>query len=153
LADENVWKRPAPGLLSVGELEGHIAYWEAMRLAGGGEVRLAGEGEGEDLSKCGVSSPLIDFSFRYYSITIATPPSEQHLAMTAEQVCSELLRVHREAVAHFKALNPDPASPVPGWPAHWTYGESLKYLVFHVSYHTGQIYSARHLLGEEPPDN
>ena len=27
--------------------------------------------------------------------------------MTAEQVCGELLRVHEEAVAHFKALNPD----------------------------------------------
>jgi len=33
-ADENVWKRPAPGLLSVGELARHIAYWEAVRLAG-----------------------------------------------------------------------------------------------------------------------
>ena len=29
LADENVWKRPTPGLLSVGELAGHIAFWEA----------------------------------------------------------------------------------------------------------------------------
>src|SRR5205807_8520445 len=36
LADENVWKRPAEGLLSVGELAGHIAYWEAVRLAGEG---------------------------------------------------------------------------------------------------------------------
>ena len=34
LADENVWKRPAAGLISVGELAGHIAYWEAVRLAG-----------------------------------------------------------------------------------------------------------------------
>ena len=34
LADENVWKRPAEGLLSVGEIAGHIAYWEALKLAG-----------------------------------------------------------------------------------------------------------------------
>jgi hypothetical protein len=73
--------------------------------------------------------------------------------MTAEQVCSELLRVHREAVAHFRELNPDPESKLPGSASWWTYGEALKYLVFHVSYHTGQIYSARHLLGEETPDN
>ncbi len=33
LANENVWKRPAAGLLPVGELAGHIAYWEAVRLA------------------------------------------------------------------------------------------------------------------------
>src|SRR5437588_2552052 len=81
LANENVWKRPADGLLSVGELAGHIAYWEALRLAG----------EGEDLSKCKVSSALIDPRFRYYPTTLATPPSEQHQAMTAEQVSSELV--------------------------------------------------------------
>ncbi len=143
LADENVWKRPAPGLLSVGELAGHIAFWEAVRLAG----------DGPDPAQCRVSSPLIDLRFRYYPQTIATPPSEQHLAMTSEQVCGELLRVHAEAVAHFKALKPDLESTPPGWPPYWTYGEFLKYLAFHVSYHTGQMYSVRHLLGEETPDN
>src|SRR5205823_597485 len=95
LADENVWKRPAEGLLSVGELAGHIAYWEAIRLAGEG-----GEPE-PDLAQCRVSSLLIDPRFGYHPTTLATPPSEQHLAMTAEQVCSELLRVHNESVAYF----------------------------------------------------
>jgi hypothetical protein len=96
---------------------------------------------------------LIDPRFGYHPTTLITPPSEQHLAMTAEQVCSELLRVHREAVAHFKALNPDLASVAPGWPPYYTYREFLKYASFHVAYHTGQIYSTRHLLGEETPDN
>jgi hypothetical protein len=143
LADENVWKRPAAGLLSVGELAGHIAYWEAIRLAG----------EGEEVTKCRVSSPLIDQRFQYLPTTIAAPPSEPHLAMTAEQVCGELLRVHEEAVAHFKALNPDPATRIPGCPTGFTYGEYLEYAVFHVAYHTGQMYSVRHLLGEETTDN
>ena len=146
LADENVWKRPAEGLLSVGELAGHVAYWQAVRLAG----------EGEDMAKCRVRSLLIDPRFRYYPSTIETPPSEQHLAMTADQVCTELLRVHEESVAHFKSLNPDLGDPPPGLSpglAGNTYGTSLKYLVFHVAYHTGQIYSVRHLLGEETPDN
>jgi hypothetical protein len=143
LADENVWKRPAEGLLSVGELAGHIAYWEAVKLAG----------EGEDPTKCRVSSPLIDPRFRYHPTTMATPPSEQHLAMTAEQVYRELLRVHEESVAHFKALNPDLESSAPGWPPDHTYGFFLEYAVFHVGYHTGQMYSVRHLLGEETPDN
>lgn len=143
LADENVWKRPAEGLLSVGELAGHMAYWEAVRLAG----------EGEDLAKCRVSSPLIDHRFSYYPTTLATPPSEQHLAMTAEQVCQELLRAHEEAVAYFKAQNPDPDTRIPGCPTGFTYGEYLKYAGFHIAYHTGQMYSVRHLLGEETPDN
>ena len=48
LADENVWKRPTEGRLSVGELAGHIAHWEAVRLVGEG-----GEPE-PDLAKCQV---------------------------------------------------------------------------------------------------
>lgn len=148
LADENVWKRPAEGLLSVGELAGHIAYWEAVKLAGEG-----GAPPTPDLAKCRVSSPLIDHRFGYYPATIATPPSEQHRAMTAERVYRELLRVHEEAVAHFKARNPDLESSAPGWPPNYTYREFLKYAAFHVAYHTGQMYSARHLLQEETPDN
>jgi len=164
LADENVWKRPTEGLLSVGELAGHIAYWEAVKLAGeGGEpepdlaqCRVSSpliDHRFDDLAKCRVSSPLIDHRFAYYPTTIANPPSEQHRAMTAEQVCRELVRVHEEAVAHFKARNPDLASTPAGWPPNHTYGEFLKYAVFHVSYHAGQMYSVRHLLGEETPDN
>jgi hypothetical protein len=149
LAAGDLWKRPAEGLLSVGEQAGHIAYWEAVRLAGEGK-----DGTWQpDLSKCRVSSPLIDDRFAYYPITLANPPSAEHLAMTADQVCRELLRVHEEAVAHFRALNPDPDSPAPGWPPDRTYRVFLEYLVFHVGYHTGQIYTVRHLLGEETPDN
>lgn len=147
LANANVWKRPAEGLLSVGELAGHIAYWEAVRLAGDCV------GPEPDPAKCRVSSPLIAPRFRYYSTTLATPPSEQHLAMTAEQVCGELVRVHEETIGHLKALNPAAESALPGYPPNHTYAEYLKYAAFHVSYHTGQMYSVRHLLGEETPDN
>lgn len=143
LADENVWKRPAEGLLSIGELAGHLAYWEAIRLAG----------EGEDLALCRIQSPLVDARFRYQSLTKTVLPSEQHLALTAAQVGAELKRVHEEAVAHFKALSPDPGTRIPGCPTGFTYGEYLEYAVFHTAYHTGQMYSVRHLLGEETPDN
>lgn len=155
LADENVWKRPADGLLSVGELAGHVAYWEAVRLAGEGVECVPGEGGMclPDLTKCRVSSPLIDHRFAYHPMTLSSTPSEQHGTMTAEQVCRELVRVHEEAVAHFRARNPDLESCPPGWPPGHTYGEFLRYLTFHIAYHTGQIYSARHFLGEETPDN
>ncbi len=142
LADENVWKRPAEGLLSIGEIAGHIAYWEAIRLAG----------EGEDMAKCKVRSPLIDRRFRYYQTTLANPSADDRPAMTAEQVYDELKRVHEEAVKCFKELSPDLSESVPGLPG-FSYRESLKYLVFHIAYHTGQMYTVRHLLGEEPPDN
>jgi hypothetical protein len=148
MADENVWRRPAPGLLSVGELAGHVAYWEAVRLAGG----VGADGK-PDLAQCKVSSPLIDHRFHYLEPTLAQPPTDEHRAMTAEQVCRELVRVHEESVAHFRALNPDLESTPPGYPANYTYRAFLTYAAFHVAYHTGQMYTARHLFGETPPDN
>ncbi len=147
LQDQNVWRRPAESLLSIGEIAGHIAYWEAGRFAGGkrsGDHRL-------DLSDCKVASPLLDHCFADYTEAMDKPPT--NLDMTAEQTYSELLRVHHEAVGHLKALNPDLQSQVPGGPTGLTYQESVKYTIFHVAYHTGQIYSVRHLLGEITPDN
>lgn len=143
LSPENVWKRPHSRLLSVGELAGHMAYWEAIRLAG----------DGEDLSKCHIASPLVDNRFRYYTTSLEVELSPVQLDMTAEKVLAELLRVHREAIAHFQALNPSPDTKIPGCPTGFTYGQYLEYAVFHTAYHVGQMYSVRHLLGEETPDN
>jgi hypothetical protein len=143
LADENVWRRPAPTLLSVGELAGHISYWESLRFTG----------SGQDSSTIKLESLLIDDRFSYYSNTLPTQPSGEHLAMTAQQVGDELQRVHRESAAYLKELNPDLSAKAPGLSDFWTYEESIKYTVFHVAYHTGQMYSVRHLLGEKTPDN
>ena len=73
--------------------------------------------------------------------------------MTAKQVCAEFVRVHEESVAVLKARQPDMDSAPPGWSPNQTYREILKYAAFHVAYHTGQMYSVRHLLGDTPPDN
>lgn len=147
LQDDHVWKRPASGLLSVGELAGHVAYWEAVRCGGDGEDGSAQR----DLSNCKIKSPLLDARFAYYTTTIETAPSETHLAMTAEQVLNELLRVHQESMGFLKAVNPDMGDKAPHW--HSDYGDLLRYVIFHIAYHTGQMYSVRHLLGEETPDN
>ena len=148
LADENVWKRPAAGVASVGEMAAHVAYWEAVRFAGDG-----GNGPEPDLAKCAIKSPLLDHRFRYITNMIETPPSEQHRAMSAKQVYSELVRIHQETMAHLKEKNPDVEAPIPGYPPHNTYKEWLKYAAFHISYHTGEMFLVRHLLGETTPDN
>ena len=72
--------------------------------------------------------------------------------MGAEAVCAELLRVHKESVKYLLVANPPMDVKLQGLDG-WTYEENLKYTIFHVAYHTGQMYSARHLLGETPPDN
>jgi hypothetical protein len=143
LADENVWRRPAPGLLSIGELAGHVAYWEAVRLAG----------NHRDTEGCRITSPLVDLRFQYYTPSVQNPPSDEHQAMNAEQVYRELLRVHQEAVADFKSRNLDIDAELPGAPPGYNYRHVLEYLAFHIAYHVGQMYSVRHLLGEQPPDN
>ncbi len=147
LADENVWKRPVPDLLSVGELAGHIAYWEAVRFAGDSPDGSCSR----DLANCKVCSNLLDPRFGYYTTSIESPPSKEHFDMTAAQVQAELERVHEETTGFLKALNPDLGAPAPHW--HSNYEDLLRYLVFHVAYHTGQMYSVRHLLGEKTPDN
>ena len=48
-------------------------------------------------------------------IGLNVPYSFANMAMTADQVCAELVRVHTEAVADFKARNPDPEATPPGW--------------------------------------
>lgn len=143
LADENVWKRPAPGLLSIGELAGHIAYAEATRLASADET----------LENCRVRSLLIDARFRYLPVTLATSPTEEQRALTAEQVYRELVRIHEEAVADFRSRNLDLDAPVFPDEPEYTYSQALRYVAFHIAYHTGQMYTARHLLGDAPPDN
>ena len=147
LSDGHVWKRPEGGLLSVGELAGHVAYWEAVRFAGGAEDG----GSPRDLSTCKVSSPLLDPRFGYYTTNLETLPSEVQLSLTGNQVLAELQRVHQESMEFLKALNPDLDASAPHW--HSNYRDYLKYAVFHIAYHTGQMYSVRHLLGDVTPDN
>jgi hypothetical protein len=147
LADENVWKRPDGGLLSVGELAGHVAYWEAVRFAGDAEDGSSSR----DLSNCLVSSTLLDPRFGYYTNSVEAQPSDGHVSMTGDQVCNELLRIHKESMSYLKARNPNMESKAPQW--HSDYNDLLRYVAFHIAYHTGQMYSVRHLLGEETPDN
>ena len=54
LSDDHVWVRPGTGLLSVGEIAGHIAYWEAVRFAGS----LEDGSSPRDLLGCKIISPL-----------------------------------------------------------------------------------------------
>ena len=145
LQDEHVWQRPAEGLLSIGEIAGHIAFWEATRLAGDAGDPIP------DPANCAIKSPLIDRHYSYYTHTQPSAPAQEDL--TAEQVYAELQRVHKESVEYLKGLNADLGQPLRNWPKFWTMEETLKYQIFHIAYHAGQIYSARHLLGEETPDN
>ena len=143
LSDEDLWKRPHPRLLSIGELAGHIAFWEAVMFTPpvpGGEI---------DLSQVSIKSPFVDPAFRYYTNSV-----EGHavLALGCGDVLKEVKRVHEEAKAGVMKGEPDSGDRLPGF-EKMTYGDLLEYRVFHVAYHTGQAYSVRHLLGHTTTDN
>jgi len=143
LADEDVWKRPHPNLLSIGELTGHIVFWEAVRFMGPGATNQP------DLDLVGIKSPLIDGKFRYYSKSIGEPVD---LGLTAAELLSEVTRIQQESKAAITREARDSEDPFPG-SQKATWGNTLTYQVFHIAYHTGQAYSVRHLLGHTTTDN
>lgn len=137
--EDDLWKRPHPKLLSVGEVAGHVAYWQAVWVTGGGNDR-------PDLESLPLRSPFLDHAFRYYSNSVDQPAK---LDLDSKQVLAEVNRVHdlaKQAVAGKGKDDP--------YPGQWgTWGNLVQYQVFHVGYHTGQAYSVRHLLGHETEDN
>ena len=140
LADEDVWKRPHPRLLSIGELTAHVAYYEPRALTGPALIP-----EWEDQIK----SVLIDPAFKYYSLNVQNPVV---LNVGAEETISELKRVHEESKAFVNRIERDTEDPIEG-AEKMTWGFYLRYRIFHAAYHAGQAYSVRHLFGHETTDN
>ena len=133
LPDAEVWRRPDPRLLSVGELAAHVAYWEAHSFLGEGKI----------------DSPLVAPVARYYTSNSAEPFA---LPLGSDEVLKEIQRIHTLCKASFEANPHDSESPNPNRDG-WNWGSTLEYQAFHVAYHAGQMYSVRHLLGHETPDN
>jgi len=132
LPDGDLWKRPHPKLLSIGEIAAHIAYWEAKSFFGEG-----------------FQSELTIHAARYYSSNIQEP---FQLELGSEAVYDEVKRIHDACRSAFQSNPHDSEESNPNR-VDWTWGFTLEYQVFHVAYHTGQVYSIRHLLGHETVDN
>jgi hypothetical protein len=137
LSDEDLWKRADPRLLSVGELAGHVAYCDVVMWG------MKGPEESP------VKSVIVDKRFAYYTSNIGEPAK---LDIGVVEMLNELKRVLEETKASVLALDPDSEDPLP-CNEKVTWGQYLRYRVFHIAYHTGQAYSVRHLLGHTTTDN
>ncbi len=131
LKDGDVWVRVHPRLLSIGELAGHVACAVAQYILGE------------------FDSPLKAEQLRYYPHTIAAPLT---LDLGAEAVYAEVKRLHALSRERFLAERPDLSATHPSR-EDFTWGYAVEYMAFHTAYHTGQIYSVRHLMGHETVDN
>jgi hypothetical protein len=132
LGDDDVWRRVDPKLLSIGELAAHMAY---------GEINNLGQGA--------IESPLFNKSMRYYFYAVEDPYTAD---FGAAALYDEVQRVHGLAKQAFLNLGLGLEAVNPARP-DWTVAQTWEYMAFHVAYHTGQIYSVRHLMGHETEDN
>lgn len=132
LEDRDVWKRPDPRLLSVGELATHASYWEAKSFF-------------EEVPE----SPLTANYSRYYTTSVDNPIES---GLGAVAVLDEIKNIHDMCKNKFLSELPDLASNNPHREG-WKWGFTLQYQAFHFAYHTGQMYSVRHLLGHTTVDN
>jgi hypothetical protein len=136
-ADEDLWRRPDPKLLSVGELACHMAY----ALCTYSEKVEPGSG---------VESPLACSEASYYLHTVVEPVV---LDMSVEEVVKEFDRVQKATKEVFLRSGATRETPLAFDGPGRTFGEFADYMVFHVAYHTGQAFSVRHLMGHRTNDN
>jgi hypothetical protein len=137
--DGDLWVRAHPKLLSLGELAGHVTYWEASRS----------DGRGNNLSpeELKIKSPLVDPAFRYYTTNVERSVK---LGLGTTDILKEMAGVHEQTKAVLAQIDRD--DPYPAFDGA-TWGQVIEYQIFHIAYHTGQAYSVRHLLGHETEDN
>ena len=72
--------------------------------------------------------------------------------MGAAEVYDEVQRIHAAAKSSFAAQGYllDGSCP---FREGWSWRTVLEYQAFHIAYHAGQVYSARHLMGHSTVDN
>lgn len=133
MPDGDVWVRAHPRLWSVGELASHMAYGEDMNITGGTSGSL-----------------FLEQKARYYDSENWGEPLV--LDMGAQAVYDEVQRVHGVVKEALASMELDPEGRNPHRP-DWNWHQTLEYMAFHVAYHTGQIYSVRHMLGHVTVDN
>ena len=135
----DLWRRPHPNLLSIGEIAGHIAYGLVANVFGAMNER-------SDLAGCPIVSPLLNESFRYFSTNHEAPVV---LKLDVESVIAEIEKVFDASRLEVTQHQSDELVL-----SHWkTWGALANYQAFHIAYHTGQIYTARHIFGHKTEDN
>ncbi|HRJ27857.1 MAG TPA: DinB family protein [Fimbriimonadaceae bacterium] len=137
LANEDLWTRPHPRLLSVGEITALVIH--AL-------VRYVQMYRPETE----FDSPLALHEARYYLHTVESDPLHPPLGVT--EVAAELDRVQREAKLALRQVSAELDTPLSEGPGE-TFGQFADYMVFHAAYHTGQAFSVRHLMGHVTNDN
>jgi len=142
---ENLHRRPSPNLLSVSEHCAHLVRSEASIV----ERYLFGRPPEQ------WADSLMRRTVFGWPPTMLESPVEPELArLNLAEVKDGLMHEHGRCLQAARSL----ALPVghrfeDDWARCPTVADRLRIAAYHVAYHMGQIYSARHMLGEETPEN
>lgn len=145
LRPENLHRRPASNLLSISEHCAHLVRSEASIV----NRYLFGQLEAE-----WADTPMRKRLFGWPPTMLESPVDSELLRMSIHEVRAALLAEHDRCYDLAQKLEL-PAEHVfdDDWARCPTVGDRLKIAAYHVGYHMGQIYTVRHLLGEETPEN
>jgi len=155
LQEANLHRRPAPGLLAASEHAAHLARSEASivdrYLFGRAPESPLARGEGAPgWADCLFRRP----EFGWPPTMLERPVNPELASLTVSEVYDELLAQHRRCYELAKTLELPPDHTFDDdWVRIRTVRDRLRIAAYHVAYHMGQIYSVRHLLGEETPEN
>ena len=145
LAQENLHRRPGPGLLAVSEHVAHVCRSEASII----NRYLFGQSVAE------WEDSLFRLPLFGWPPTMLEGPIHPELArLSGEEVEAEYRRQHECCYALARTLSlPADFRFDDGWDRCTTVRDRLRIAAYHVAYHAGQIYAVRHALGESTPDN
>lgn len=145
LSQDNLHRRPGPGLLAVSEHAAHVARSEASIV----ERYLFGRPH-EEWADCLFRQER----FGWPPEMLEGPVDPELARLTVAEVLAEYLRQHERCYQTARSLMLSPDYEFDdAWKRIHTVRDRLRIAAYHVAYHTGQIYAARHALGEETPEN
>ncbi|MBI1731044.1 DinB family protein [Candidatus Acetothermia bacterium] len=145
LEEKYLHVRPIPRTLAISEIAAHIAYCEAQAVFG----RLFGLPR----KSWSVTSPFFYSKYSYPPNMYTTPIRQELLEMGVAEVRDELFRIHQLVMAKLHDFEGTPEERLKGaWGRGKNVRNHLSYLVFHVAYHTGQLFLTRQFLREKGRD-
>lgn len=145
LSESNLHRRPAPNLLAVSEHVAHLVRSEASIV----ERYLWGRPQEE-----WADSLMRRAKFGWPPTLLAEPVDAELRQLDVPGVYDELMRQHARCYQSALALElPADFEFGDDWDRCRTVRDRLRIAAYHVAYHAGQIYSVRHWLGEETPEN
>ncbi len=145
IAEEHLHQRPGPNLLAISEHLAHVARSEGSIIC----RFLLGQPP-----EAWQTSVLTRDVFGWPPTMLERPVDPDLASLPLAELTAEYLNLHERCYRAALALElPGDHAFDDAWDRVITVRDRLRIAAYHVAYHCGQIYSVRHMLGEDTPEN